>query len=291
MNQTEWILDLISKSPYATGADFSHHKGNWDLSKVDMEIFEKVMDFIVLRAGYGAQNGGIYKDVNFDKNYSIASKLGIPLGAYWYFSSHSDWKRQLGAFLLFCEGKDFSFFVMDFEQYYNEKSSVFALNTIKFMKELQTRFPNKRIILYANRYDYKDWLSPYTSEGKNFPFWIAQYPYANWANGLTDQFKSFWEKVFLTLEYKPTMPPERQANDWEMWQVVSASNIGIELGFDSDELDFNITRRKKQEFYDWLSFVSQPEPPVPPIPEPPVPPEPIEHEHKVEVFMYPVDYL
>lgn len=275
MNQADWILDLIRKSEFATGADFSHHKGTWTLDDIDMERFCEVMDFAILRAGYGAQNGGIYKDRNFEVNYQTADKHrkqdkiegkehGLLIGVYWYFSSHSPWEDQYSAFMLFCEGKEFDFYVLDFEQMYNEKTAGFAITALRFMKKLHNE-TGRKVLLYCNKYTYVDWIYKFTKEVNNFPMWIAQYPWQNWTSGLTEWFKAWWTAVFAKLERRPAMPSVRPSDDWEIWQVISASGIGNELGFSSEELDFNVTRRKKADFYAWIGKkVEPPKPTEPP---------------------------
>ena len=68
------------------------------------------------------------------------------------------------------------------------------------------------------------------------------------------------------------MPKGRGPDDWEIWQVVDRSGIGHELGFESDSVDFNVTRRTKESFIKWIG---KPERwGVEPPPEPPVDPEP-----------------
>ena len=261
MNQTEWMLEQIRNSEYATGADFSHHKGDWDLSNVDMELFAEVMDFMILRAGYGAGAGTIHKDTKFDANYAIASKHNVALGAYWYFSSNSSWLDQLNAFYEYTGDKKFDFFVLDFEKAYNTKGQKFADMAVAFHKQLAYDKHPKRCLLYVGKYTYKDWLSPYTDYFDDVPLWIAQYPWTNWLTTLTEYFKNWWSDVFGDGSRDPSLPPGK--DDWEIWQVVASSGIGNELGFTSDSLDFNITRRTKEDFYDWLGITDE-QPPEPP---------------------------
>jgi hypothetical protein len=265
MNQTEWMLEQIRNSEYATGADFSKHKGDWDLSYVDMELFADAMDFVILRAGYGAGDGTIHKDAKFDANYAIVENYRkehkLAVGVYWYFSSNSDWDDQLKSFYEYIGDKKIDFFNLDFEPAYNTKGQKFANMAESFMKQLLHDQAPKRSLLYAGKYTYKDWLSPYTDYFDGVPLWIAQYPWSNWLSGLTDYFKNWWSDLFGDGARSPALPPSRGADDWEIWQVVASSGIGNELGFASDSLDFNITRRTKVDFYEWLGITDEPEPP------------------------------
>lgn len=253
MSQTSYMLGLLDQTEYATGADASHWKGDWNPVGIDMEMFQSVLDFMILRAGYGAGNGLIYKDTTFDARYSVLEQHShILRGAYWYFSSQSHWQKQWDFFVAALAGKDFDFLVMDFEKYYNVKSKAFADGAVNFMIQLKQKFPDKQIIFYANRYDYQDWMKPYSNGADSFPYWVAQYPWRSWMGGLTDWFKSWWSALFVSGTKRPYLPSWLPQDHWELWQVVDNSGIGQELGFESDELDFNVSRRKKDAFIEWI---------------------------------------
>lgn len=275
MNQTEYMLNLIKNSVYATGADFSHHKGEWDLSTVDMALFDEVMDFAILRAGYGAEDGTIHEDRKFEDNYAILETVPkIRRGAYWYFSSHSSPQAQFNFFVQLLEDKEFEFIVLDVEQYYNVASKVFADSAVWFLEQLEQKFPDKRVLVYGNRYDYVDLIWKYNKTIDRFNYWIAQYPWRNWVQYFTEYFKVWWNDLFGTFQKQPKLPVHLPPNAWEIWQVVASSGIGNELGFESDELDYNITRRTKDEFFKWLGLPKRltEQPPEPPPTDPDNPP-------------------
>lgn len=253
MTQTTYMLDLLDQTEYATGADASHWKGEWHPEKVDMDLFQSVMDFVVIRAGYGASNGQCYEDKKFRSRWDVLLKYPHMLrGVYWYFSSHIGWAAQFAFFVKIIEGLDMDFIVLDFEKYYNEKSKSFAAGAVFFMEALKHKFPGKQIIFYSNRYDYQDWMKRYHNGADNFPLWLAQYHAKNWVSNFTEKFKNYWRRLIVEHKEAPTMPYWLPQDHWEIWQIIDASGIGHELGFDSDELDFNVSRRKKDSFIEWI---------------------------------------
>ena len=60
------------------GIDVSAHDGRIDWKKVK----DSGVNFAILRAGYG--NSITQKDEQFQRNYREATKVGIPVGAYWF---------------------------------------------------------------------------------------------------------------------------------------------------------------------------------------------------------------
>lgn len=66
-------MDIISK-----GIDISRWQGNFNMDQAVKEGFQ----FAILKAG-GA-DAGLYKDSRFEENYEKATRLGIPVGAYWF---------------------------------------------------------------------------------------------------------------------------------------------------------------------------------------------------------------
>lgn len=60
------------------GIDISRWQGNFNLSAAK----DEGVSFVVLKGGGG--DDGLYKDGNFERFYSDAKKLNIPVGAYWF---------------------------------------------------------------------------------------------------------------------------------------------------------------------------------------------------------------
>jgi hypothetical protein len=259
---TEFMLNLLKGSKRATGADFSHHKGEWEITEENLPLLKLIMDFVILRAGYGAADGRNYKDRRFDENYAKVIKwLSDKIrGVYWYFSSNVDWKSQFDAMMEYCKGKTFHFYALDFERIYNKKSKAFAEGAIYFLKELQTKFPDKKIFIYIGYYGYRDWMKPYTDEVDNFYIWYARYPWKNWVETFTQWFRTYWTR-FIQGEVTTTLPKGMKVP--EIRQIVGKSGIGHESGFDSDSLDFNIAEKELEDFHKFFlgdDYVPDPEP-------------------------------
>ena len=254
---TEFMLNLLKSASKATGADFSKHKGLWSITDSNLPLLRLVMDFIILRAGYGGADGKTYTDPRFEENYAKAIKF-LPAalrGSYWYFSSAMSWTVQYDHFARLVRDKDIHFLVLDFEEYYNTKVKGFALGAVYFLEKLEQDFPDRKIFIYANRYTYDAWLSLYTKGADRFPYWIAQYPWRNWWDTFTEYFKNYWIALVLGEEKKPTLPYARRVkpDDWELWQIGEKTKIGQELGFAGDDLDFNISRRSKEDFFEFIT--------------------------------------
>jgi len=128
------------------------------------------------------------------------------------------------------------------------------------LNELEKMCADKKVMVYANRYDYVDYVWKYNQEIDKFNYWIAQYPWRNWVNWFTDYFKQWWTDLF-NMQKAPNLPASRPPNGWELWQIVASSGVGNELGFYSDELDFNVSRRPKDEFFAWLGLPDRLAPP------------------------------
>ena len=48
------------------------------------------------------------------------------------------------------------------------------------------------------------------------------------------------------------MPKGRSENDWEIWQVADKTGFGKFLGLGTRDVDFNITKRIRSKFIEWL---------------------------------------
>lgn len=60
------------------GIDISNWQGTFNLAKAKTEGVE----FVIAKGGGG--DAGLYKDKQFERNYSEAKKLGLPVGVYWF---------------------------------------------------------------------------------------------------------------------------------------------------------------------------------------------------------------
>lgn len=96
------------------GIDISVHNGviKWDTVKESGKV-----DFAILRAGYGKVAS--QKDKQFERNYSEAKRVGIPIGAYWYSYAMTpqEAKQEAKVFMDIIRGKQFEYPVyLDIEE-------------------------------------------------------------------------------------------------------------------------------------------------------------------------------
>ena len=68
-----------SSGSMAKGIDVSYAQGVIDWEKVKAS---GLVDFAILRAGYGRETTQV--DTQFERNYAVCKRLGIPVGVYWY---------------------------------------------------------------------------------------------------------------------------------------------------------------------------------------------------------------
>lgn len=167
------------------GIDISKWQGSPDWDALAAQHKAGRLDFVILRAGYGANT----IDPAFEANYAAATAWGVPVGAYWY----AYWKaatpaQEAAAFLAAVEGKTLQMGVWYDVEY---ESSITGLDkparTAKTLEALDVLAASGRYCgLYAstdminNRLDY-DRLRAYD-------IWVAQYgakctcklPYGLW---------------------------------------------------------------------------------------------------------------
>lgn len=149
-----------------------------DVSKWDGTIdFEQVknagVDFVIIRAGYG-KNGTI--DPYFERNYRLAKKYGLHVGAYWYSYAESvtDAKKEADGFKRALAGKQF-----DFPVYYDvEENKQFRKGKTfinKIIKAFCTRLEKSGY--YVGVYMSTSYAHEYLSDAtrKAFDLWVAQY--------------------------------------------------------------------------------------------------------------------
>lgn len=88
------------------GIDVSKHNGVIDWAKVEAS---GNVDFAIIRAGYGKSIS--QKDAQFERNYSGAKSVGLPVGAYWYSYALTPAEAEAEArvFINAIAGKQFEF--------------------------------------------------------------------------------------------------------------------------------------------------------------------------------------
>lgn len=85
------------------GIDISRWQGDFDLGRAKSEGFE----FAIIKAGGG--DDGLYQDSKFERNYSVAKSLSMPVGAYFFSRalSAAEAVREADYFAGILAGKQF----------------------------------------------------------------------------------------------------------------------------------------------------------------------------------------
>lgn len=222
----------------------------------------KPIDFVIQRASYGGK-----KDEYLELLYREALKIPIR-GAYHYFSTGITWKAQADNFLACVAGKDYHFYMIDYETAFNNLNGTSFAELFEIVKYVKAQ-TNKKVLVYFNHNVYKTYMKPFNADAiiNNHDIALAWYPYL----------------PFLNLSNPPTLPAG--VSTWKVWQYgagdvagVSGYNEGFAYGSWRHGIDLNIFNGTVEEMRAWCGLEGgTPEPP-------PVEPElPVE---KLEITIY-----
>ena len=159
------------------GIDVSAHDGRIDWKKVK----DSGVNFAILRAGYG--NSITQKDEQFQRNYREATRVGIPVGAYWfsYATSVEDAKKEAKTCKEAIKGCRLSYPIFyDFEY---DSVRYAAEQGVQVTKPLATAFAKaflqemERGGYYVGNYANVDYYQNYFDEKelKRYPLWLAEW--------------------------------------------------------------------------------------------------------------------
>lgn len=189
------------------GIDISKWQGAPDWDKLAAAHKAGRLDFVILRAGYGANT----IDPAFAANYAAATARGIPLGAYWYaYWQQAAPAQEAAAFVAAVQGKTLQYGIWYDVEYEKSITSLGkAERTDKVLQALAVLAASGRYCgLYAstdmvnNRLDY-DRLRAYD-------VWAAQYgskctcklPYGLWQYSSTGKADGIAGNVDCNRAYK-----------------------------------------------------------------------------------------
>lgn len=177
--------------PIGIGIDVSKNQGaNFSLKEARNEGFE----FAILRGGGSTYADHIlYKDTCFEKFYSDAKSIGIPVGAYWVTTAmnESEAKAEARYFMnTVLKGKQFELPIfMDVE--YNPQLSLGKRKLTEivktWLKELEKNgwYPG----IYCTPYFFSS--SMYDAELFDYPHWAAYY--GTYCAYTTEKCLGFWQ--------------------------------------------------------------------------------------------------
>ncbi len=252
------LIDIIQKmveSEYATGPDMSRWQDGVNFDAADLKFIAPALDFVMYKLGFGGTDGVCYEDPKASETAAeLEEHPEIFRIGYWYMSSHVPWQQQFAFFCALIDKYGIDMVSVDGEKIYNVRSQRFARDTMLMMDALIERYPDKMVDMYSNFYIYRDWFRAFYPKFDSYYYHQAQYPYAAWTN-ITASFMNFWAGVFAGFGFKPTVPPSRKGR-WLLWQFVDRSGLGKYFGVGSPNLDFNISKLKREEFFD---LVGRPE--------------------------------
>ncbi len=168
------------KKGMQNGIDVSKWQGKIDWQKVK----NAGIDFAIIRIGYRAENGQLYRDSNADYNIQQAQKVGILVGIYFFSTAinQNEAKEEAQWTVSVIKGYKISYpVVYDCEGFKNSDSRMYSLtakqrtqNAISFLKVIAKS--GYDAMFYGSKVDLTDDTAFNTEEiAKKCKIWIAQY--------------------------------------------------------------------------------------------------------------------
>ena len=193
---------------YKNGIDVSKWQGKIDWSSVKSDG----VDFAVIRVGYRAENGKIYKDSNADYNIQQADKAGLLIGVYFFSTAVNTDEAEEEAKWVYENIKSYSVslpVVYDCEGYNSSDSRMYNL-TAKERTDNALNFINQ-----IKSYGYEAMFYASVEELEN-----------NWQTDRIESISRVWVAHYGNNVYPETKHPE-YGGRCDMWQY---TNKGIVKG-------------------------------------------------------------
>ena len=150
--------------------DVSTWQGNIDWSKVKADGVQGA----IIRAGFG--NVASQKDNKFERNYTNAKAVGMPIGAYWYSyaTSVADAKKEAEVCLSILKGKQFEYPI-----YYDLEDPSMTGCGKSVLTQIATTFCEtlESAGYYVGIYSNPNWLKNYLDYNtvKKYTLWLAHW--------------------------------------------------------------------------------------------------------------------
>ncbi len=164
------------------GIDVSHHNGsiNWN------SVANSNVDFAIIRAGSTDVDGEtLYKDRQFENNYSGAKNAGLKVGAYYYCGAYTQegFERNAHDFLNILGDKTFDLPVyIDVEKALKQMAlgkdtlTTYILSALDIISDA-----GYKAGIYANRDWFKNYLDESRIRDSGYEIWMAQFPSGKYA--------------------------------------------------------------------------------------------------------------
>ncbi len=216
---------------------------NATTAMIDFATMRTQTPAVIIRAGQNT-----WADTDFKANWEAAKAAGLLRGAYWFYDSRADPKRQAELWASLLDG-DFGELPLwcDFEDNYNGSFKGWR-HWYNFIVRLQELAPAGKTIGIYTAYYY--WLEnvayPKASPSeiayfKQFPLWIA-----NYGSNIT----------------KPLVPAPWGQNDWLLWQFTDNGD-GALYGVESKNIDLNYFNGDEDKFSQMFGSIVVSEPNLP----------------------------
>lgn len=150
--------------------DVSTWQGNIDWSKVKADGVQGA----IIRAGFGKVAS--QKDNKFERNYTNAKAVGMPIGAYWYSyaTSVADAKKEAEVCLSILKGKQFEYPI-----YYDLEDPSMTGCGKSVLTQIATTFCEtlENAGYYVGIYSNPNWLNNYLNYNtvKKYTLWLAHW--------------------------------------------------------------------------------------------------------------------
>jgi lysozyme len=204
---------------------------------IDVSYWDSGIDWPKVRATgqrfvfIKATEGDSYADPTFDDNWRGAKTAGLLRGAYHFFRSNVDAKKQATKFIDYVKSMGDNGElppILDIETNDGQTKDKVISRAKTWLDLVEAAF-NRKSIIYSGQYFLQDY---FTESGggppiwaKDYPLWLAQYP-NNYAEGLQPFLPRGWFK-------------------WTFWQY---SDRGRVNGINAS-VDLNIFNGTLEEFY------------------------------------------
>jgi len=199
------------------GPDISFYEDDPETPQgIDFVKMRTTAGYVIIRAG---QN--LWPDPIFKYNWQQAKKAGTPRGAYWFYDSRVDPKRQAELYASLFEGDfgELPVFV-DIEDTYKGQYAGWR-KWYDFLERLKQLVNGKEIAIYTAFYYWRDNAPNATLQATSleyfhqYPLWIASYG-----------------------TQPPAIPKPWTSTEWLFWQY-SESGDGKQYGVESNSIDLN----------------------------------------------------